>query len=124
MAKVLVEFDTVSKAFTVSMDGKQFENVNGVSLYKRSPYYDSDSDADGDLGYVDIMQREENDSDGYVTYTRISASQHVDAKAAAEKGEKITEIAELPGFVTVTAGASPADTLVEKDIVNFFQTKR
>lgn len=41
MAKVNVEFDTVSKALAVTMDGKPMDNVVGVNLYRS---YDDDDE--------------------------------------------------------------------------------
>lgn len=67
MAKVVVEFDTVSKALSVQMDGNPVQDVVAVRLGQK---WDDEEEY-----YCELTQREINKDEGMVKYTSTIAGQ-------------------------------------------------
>lgn len=75
MSKIVIEFDTVSKLATASIDGKSVENFAGVSVGRRycCSYEDKEDEADKFSCYLEAEQKDE-DAD-MTTRTLTYASQ-------------------------------------------------
>lgn len=69
MAKILVEFDTVEKTLSASIDGKAVADVYGVSLYRGW------ADDDDVVPYrCELTTRSEDDTNKLCRYTSVVAS--------------------------------------------------
>lgn len=103
MAKLLLEMDTVTKEFTVSLDGKEMDNVQAVNAYRRSYGPDGqDVDEDEDLCHLEIVRRTPDEDNGLVVYERTCAS---------EKGVEVKTEAKKP-------------STLKNDIVKFLEANR
>ena len=67
MAKISLEFDTVTKEVSLTADGKKMENVSSVYL---STSYD-----DRNTGFIEIVSIEEVEDDKLYKTTRITANE-------------------------------------------------
>lgn len=74
MAKIRVEFDTVDKTLTATVDGKAVADVYGVSIY-RGYCCGPDGDAD-DMPYrCELTTLSENEDDKTEYWTRVTAAE-------------------------------------------------
>ena len=105
MAKISIEFDTLEKELSVTVDGTPLENVSGVSIYPG--FYDSD----GDEYHCSITTREKDDDHDLIKMTTLCASESVDAKS----GRAVAS--SLEGFVEIPGGTNRQ---VNRDIAAYF----
>lgn len=107
MATVSVSFDTVTKALSVTVDGKAIADVDSVNIYKRYSYDDED-----DKGFMcSVETRSEDKGEGTMTFTRLCASESVEAKRLAD----LPVPSDIPGFVLTEAKGK-----AQSDIHEFF----
>jgi hypothetical protein len=92
MAKINVEFDTVSKEMSVTMDGKPVEDIMNVSFSKYS---------DGECSCC-LTTVNRNDTDGYSTYTNITAKD----SALARESSVTKQYKDSPDMVQVPGKSS------------------
>jgi phosphoribosylcarboxyaminoimidazole (NCAIR) mutase len=112
MAKVAIEFDTVEKTMSATIDGSAVPNVVGVNLYKS---YSSKKDEYS----CEIVSAVESEDDDMRAYTRICAAEGAKARELAHAGA--TPAADFPGFVAVAVEDPAAAAAVLKDeLLKFF----
>ena len=68
MAKISVQFDTVSKDLDVTLDGEKVENVTSIEIYA---YKEGSSDK----GYVELRTVEVLEDDKIIKVIRLSADE-------------------------------------------------
>lgn len=73
MAKISIEFDTVAKTMSATIDGKAVDNVISASLYK-SMYSDDENEF-----RCSLVTMTKDKADDICTYTQVSASESNDA---------------------------------------------
>ncbi len=74
MAKVSIEFDTVSKEMSLTFDGNKVDNVHDVYLSKNSAYYADEVDKAKGFRF-NMMTHEKSSEDGFNKQVHISASE-------------------------------------------------
>ena len=102
--EIVSKFNTVTKALTVTVDGKTVDNVSGYEAYR--DYSDDDS-------FTCCLTTRVNDENNKCTnLTRLCASESLEAKA----NKAIAfESKDLPGFMIV-----PSLTKTQVDIAKCF----
>lgn len=98
MSKVTVEFDTLEKTVSVSINGKPVPDVSSVEFYRS---YDRDDEFR--CGIMTVSKDEENDM-------------RVVTHLVAHEEESISMASELPGFFVKSSKSK-----VQNDIENCFQ---
>lgn len=94
MAKVVVEFDTVTKLLTLNMDGKAITDIDRVEFYDISDYMPQmPEDEDKDMFTMNLFTCVEDDVNKTKTRTCIYAS-----KASVENADLLTDSKVIPGM--------------------------
>ncbi len=104
MAKVNIEFDTISKEISVSVGGKAVAGVCGINFY--SSYDDKDEFR------CQIMTQAEDEENDMKSYTSLVASE-----AAAAKDLPASE---HEGFSLLSSAGQDAGVEVQKHIAAYF----
>jgi len=74
MSKIIAEFDTQDKSFSVKMDGKEMADVDSVSFYKMM--YNSDgSENDGDEYCAHVHMSSVDDDEGIREHRSVHAAE-------------------------------------------------
>lgn len=106
MAKINIEFDTVSKDMSATIDGKTLDNVHGASFYNYGM---------GDDFSCEICTCQRDEENGMSTHTRVIASESID-------GKKLNDFLvneDIPGFKIIqTEGVKAAEKTKKIDVVN------
>jgi hypothetical protein len=110
MAKINVEFDTVEKTMTCTVDGKALANVQGVMFGKG---YSSKRDE----YTVEVVLGDESEDDDMRTWTRICAADTVKGRELVADGA--TPRADLPGFVSLPQ-PSDEDAELKAELLDFW----
>lgn len=119
MAEIIAKFDTLSKSLNVTMDGKELENIDSVSISKA--YFDRDGDGDEDDAdyYLTVCQVEPKKEEGHTVVTRIVASQSPEGESSSSP-----ECPELPGYKkVVSTQANRRVSPVSRHIADYFGVK-
>ena len=99
MAEIMMKYDTVTKAMSLSLDGTELTDVCGVSVY---PVYSYGTDDDGKFS-CDVSMCTESKETGISLYSRLSASAQPGAVPSRD----------FPGmFESDDKGSSPLDKAV------------
>lgn len=109
MAKVNVEFDTLDKTLSLSVDGKAVNDVAYVSMGKRYGSYGKGDEASFSCCFETSVKDEENDMN---TCVRVCASESLE-------GEKLTNFEcyeDLPGFKVSDIVVNPKTA--SKELIN------
>lgn len=113
MAKVVVEFDTVTKLLTLTMDGKAMTDVDRVEFYDISDYMprmEESEDEANDVFTMNVYTCTEDKSNKTKTRTAIYAS-----KASVENSELLVDSKVIPGMYELNpAVAGIASFLTKK----------
>lgn len=110
MAKIVIEFDTVDKTMSASVDGKAVADVVEAYVSKR---YSMSGDGDDEVSYgCSITTMAEDEESDIRTMTRLCASESLEGQRiiAAEGPQK----SPVDGFVIVDKTSS-----LQKDIASF-----
>lgn len=76
MAKITIDFDTITKLAVVTVDGEALDNVTSASLYQ-SYDYDGDGNAWDPKKYsLSVSTRSKDKDKGIHTYTSLTASKN------------------------------------------------
>jgi hypothetical protein len=105
MAKIAIEFDTVEKTMTATVNGAALDNVIGAHLNrgygKKSEYQ------------CEVVMAEESEDDDMYKWTRIVATDSPEGQRQEAAGSKP---AKVPGFTMVEDAAKKAKT----EMLEFF----
>lgn len=99
MAEINAVFDTVTKAFSVSMDGKKLTDVVGLNIYKR--YHDPIEEQEAQEYFIELRAMKEDESNDVRTCTTIYANKAGDFVEKKQEPEKINKkiVEAIQGFM-------------------------
>lgn len=80
MAKIIITYDTSTKAMSAEMDGKALADVDMISL-SRGGYSDKKEEF-----YFSLLTCNKQEEEGYKTYTQIVAKDSVEGKELLKNG--------------------------------------
>lgn len=106
MAEMLIKFDTETKKFSATVDGKAVANAVGAEVY---PWSFGDKEEDNEWR-CSITAYKRDEATGISETLRLCASQTADAAAAKKAGG--TPSSEFPGFVEVVDKNSKAEAAI------------
>ena len=95
MAKIVVQFDTITKEAEVTLDGQNIEKVSEVTFY----IYQDDNK---NIGYVDITSTEYIEDQKIMKTTRISADKQ---EVIAQESDTDTIRKELSAAISKSFGS-------------------
>lgn len=116
MAKINIEFDTVSKDMSAVIDGKKLENVHGASFYNYGGY------GGGDDFSCEICTCQRDEENGMATHTRVVASESIDGKKLEDYlvNEDIPEFKIVQTDGIATAEKTQKTSNLVKSVASYF----
>lgn len=112
MAKIMMEFDTISKELVVKMDDEVLEDIQSVCIYKAGYYGDNQ----GDDYTCSLSQSDKEEDEGYKTMTQIVAKDSTAGREAIVNGAGTYKNND---FVSVKG----VSLKLQKDIFNYLRKK-
>lgn len=108
MAKIVMEFDSVDKTWSVMQDGKALDNVTSLSVYNMKDYMSGE-----EMGCCNINMMSDDEENDIKTYEQLSCSKNEDGN------REFPEHKVLTNFV-VKAKQSPTTSKIGEYLSGFF----